>query len=737
MKILKRFVWGITALIILAMMAATLLEKAFGTEYAYTHVYGSPAFLCAWGVMAAGGLVYLLTRRSSLRPAVLLLHLSWLVILGGALLTHLTGRQGSLHLRTGEPQTAAYTGSDGVSEQLPFSIRLQEFHIEYYQGTLTPMDFISRIQIYDKQGNREGTVSMNRIFTHRSYRFYQSSYDDDGQGTTLSVACDPWGITVTYTGYALLLVSITGFFFDRRSHFRRLLNHPLLRKALLILVFIPSFTLKAAPNVLPEPVAAEMGCLYVFHNGRICPLQTLAREFTLKLYGKASYREWTAEQVLTGWMFYHSSWKEEPLFRIKDRTTRQLLGLHGTYARATDFIGQDGSFKLEQALQKADAPARQAIGEASEKFNLASMAATGTLIRIFPVPDKVHHTLQWCSQTDRLPKDMADQEWLFIRRALSYVQELVFQHREEEAIRVIRKIRTYQEKVGGAALPGNSHFLAEIIYNRCSHPLPVASLLLTAGLVGFLLALNRFIHEEEFSRREYLILNTILILAWAYQLFTLSLRGYVSGHFPLANGFETMQFMSACALILTFFFQRKFVMILPCGLLVSGLAQLVSTLGESNPAITPLLPVLSSPLLSLHVTVIMIAYSLLACIWLNGLTALLLQIRSKKHERLGMRLAIASRIMLYPAVFCLAAGIFIGAVWANVSWGRYWGWDPKEVWALITLLIYSTALHPISLPAFQKPIFFHIFAVVAFLSVLVTYFGVNFLLGGMHSYAAG
>lgn len=206
------------------------------------------------------------------------------------------------------------------------------------------------------------------------------------------------------------------------------------------------------------------------------------------------------------------------------------------------------------------------------------------------------------------------------------------------------------------------------------------------------------------------------------------LRWYIGGRIPLSNGYETMQFLALCIMAFALLMSRRYRQALGFGFLLSGFTLLVSYLGEMNPQITPLMPVLVSPWLSLHVSVIMMSYALFAFILLNGVWALCV-------PREAERLMTYSRLMLYPAVFLLTAGIFIGAVWANVSWGRYWGWDPKEVWALITMLIYALPLHATSLPWFRKPRFFHIYTIAAFLSVLITYFGVNFFLGGMHSYA--
>ena len=230
-------------------------------------------------------------------------------------------------------------------------------------------------------------------------------------------------------------------------------------------------------------------------------------------------------------------------------------------------------------------------------------------------------------------------------------------------------------------------------------------------------------------------MNVLLIIPFLYLTLTIALRGYIGNHLPLSNGYETMQFMAWVTLILSFYLQKRFILILPFGFLLCGLALLVSMLGEANPQITKLMPVLASPLLSIHVVVIMVAYSLLAFVMLNGVAAFILRFTHKEYRESVECLQLISRIILYPAVFLLAIGIFVGAVWANVSWGRYWGWDPKEVWALITMLVYALALHPASLHYFRRPLFFHLFSIVAFLTVLITYFGVNFLLGGMHSYA--
>jgi ABC-type transport system involved in cytochrome c biogenesis permease subunit len=231
------------------------------------------------------------------------------------------------------------------------------------------------------------------------------------------------------------------------------------------------------------------------------------------------------------------------------------------------------------------------------------------------------------------------------------------------------------------------------------------------------------------SRSRYLFVIYPLSLVICLTLL-LSLRWWVSGHVPVSNGYETMQFMAWAMLIITLVLQRRFAIISGLGTLIASFCLLVAMIAGGSPQITPLMPVLQSPLLSIHVMTVMCAYALFALITLLSIVALVT--KTPNNSKLS---TLNSQLLLYPAVFLLTTGIFLGAIWANVSWGTYWSWDPKETWALITLMIYAVPLHAESMPQFRNPRFYHAYLVFAFLSVLITYFGVNYLLGGMHSYA--
>lgn len=219
----------------------------------------------------------------------------------------------------------------------------------------------------------------------------------------------------------------------------------------------------------------------------------------------------------------------------------------------------------------------------------------------------------------------------------------------------------------------------------------------------------------------------------------LALRWVASGRVPMGNGYETMLLLAWLVMLVALAVVRRFRIALPFGLLLSGFFLLVSHISSMDPQISHLMPVLNSPLLSLHVSVIMAAFALLSLTFLCAVTALLLRLFRGRNatglaDQTG-RLALLSRLMLYPALALLGIGIFVGAVWANVSWGAYWNWDAKEVWGLITLMVYAVAAHDASLPFLRRPLGYHAFMALAFLTIVMTYFGVNYYLGGMHSYA--
>lgn len=681
---LKRLLIAVYICLVCLLAIATFLEQACGTDFVGKYIYHTFWFCCLWGILAALAVMALIRRQLWKHFPTLLLHGSFLVILAGAMLTFVSSRKGYVHLTVGNKVGSFVEQESGRRIDLPFTLLLDSFRVEHYPGTEAPADYVSHIRILRSGQDTDSascsrTVSMNRILSEQGFRFYQSSFDEDKRGSWLTVNYDPWGIGATYAGYVLLGISMIGLLFSHRGEFRRLMNHPLLRKGGVFCLLLLAGSMQVQGRTLPAlsiRQADSLACEQVIYHDRVVPFNTLARDFVVKLTGRPSYAGLTPEQIIGGWLLRPEVWQYEPMIYIKNRELCRLLNLKTPYASVADlFDGQ--RYRLQDFWQgrqetgRKMSPLEKAIVETDEKVGLILMLQKGTLIR-------------------PLPKDGS-------------VKPLP-----------LSKIR------------------AELIYNRIPFSKCLFMFNLTVGLLAFFhLVYCGLRHSSErsgLSRRINRFLVVALYAAFLFQLFGYGLRWYVGGRIPLSNGYETMQFMALCTLVLACLFRRRFPFTVPFGFLLSGFALLVAHLGQMNPQITPLMPVLVSPWLSMHVSLIMMSYALFAFIMLNGILALCI----RRHERMLMLL---SRLLLYPANFFLGAGIFMGAVWANVSWGRYWAWDPKEVWALITFLVYGMAFHSKSLSAFRRPLFFHIYMIAAFLTVLMTYFGVNYVLGGMHSYA--
>ena len=689
MKIFRHILSTLMAVLIVVMAAGTVVEKYHGSEYALSHVYGAWWFVALWGLAAAGMLFMLFQKQSWKRPVVCLLHISALLILLGALLTMLTGQHGEMTLHPGEANNVFKIEKNDESREvtLPFHLMLDRFEVVKYPGSRTPMDFVSHLQILDGGNATEATISMNNILKHKNYRFYQSDYDEEGN-SVLAVAHDPWGIGVTYAGYLLLLVSLVAMFIVPNGRFRQLLKKTSAKAAVILVLLTAGCCMPAlsanAPRTLPKESADKLGQLYVQYKGRVCPLQTLAKDFTTTLYGSARYHGLTSEQVLSGWMFYFDDWKDESI--------------------------------------------------SDKKYNLVLMLYNGELLKLYPHADSLGE-VTWYSQNDVLPLDVSDGEYLFIRKQLSLCKEYVVAGDFKSLDEVLEKTKIYQEKYSQGLTQPKAQYRAERIYNRLTTGRWLAFVNIVLGLVFFAVSLICIGKGRKLYRplRWFAIVWMALLGAFLALLFIL--RWVAGGHVPMAGSFDSMNLLALSICILALILSHRHEMALPAGLLMTGFVLLVQMMGGSNPPVAYLMPVLASPLLSLHVTVIMMAYALLFFIMLNGITAVFVRFSKSGSPDYTGRLRDISMLLLYPAVALLTIGIFIGAVWANVSWGTYWSWDPKEVWALITLLVYLIPLHSAFFTEENRPMRFHLYAIFAFLSVLMTYFGVNFLLGGMHSYA--
>ncbi len=724
------------------LIVATVLEKFQGTEVVRSNIYNSPGFALFWIFLVMLMVQVFFKQKLFRKKIVFAMHFSFVFILLGALLSWGISRQGTLHLRQGI-EIHEYKDQKGHTCQLPFSLDLEDFTVVYYSGTSSIQDYISHLLITDKEEKltRSLEVSMNKIGKYKGYRFYQSGYDQDGDGTLLSIQYNPLGIIVTYFGYLLLIISMCLMFFYKESDFRKIAARLQLKPKTVLMVLMLAGTgqLFAAskPKVLPKDIASEFCDMNVEYNGRICPLQTVAYDFTLKLYGKTSYKGFNAEQVFTGWLFYFSSWRKEPMLEIKGDAVRSLLGISTGYACFDDYFTKEREYKLAEPINKINIgkhfQGEKYYKKADEKYNIIGMLYSGDMLQVFPAQNN-HGNIQWYASGMLLPETLKREQWVFIRKSLDYAREMVLKKSWNDLSYLLDKIKIYQKKESGNSMPSSLRLDAEKVYNSFIYGKFLSMVLVSLGIISFFIVLRAFIKKQPVLKFYLFVFSWILILAFIYESISILLRGIVSQHLPLSNGYETMLFMSWCSLFLTIIFYKRLHFIISFGFLSAGFSLMVAMFSKGDPGITHLVPVLSSPLLSIHVMSIMLSYTLLMFVMFIGITALFLSLSKHNYSKDILNLQLLSRLILFPAIFCLVLGVIFGSVWANVSWGRYWGWDPKEVWALITLLIYSFALHSKFLKRFRKPLAFHMFTILAFLSVLFTYFGVNFLLGGIHSY---
>ena len=750
---IKKIILILYVLVLISMAVATIVEKSQGTDYVHVHYYGAWWFILMWAVMAALGIYYIIQRKVK-RASTWALHLSFIIILTGALITHLSAKRGMIHLRTGQPTNSYIMASDdgeGMKEEkLPFSLCLEDFEAKMHDGTQAVADYSSRFTVMDGNEKSEGLVSMNNIYSHRSYRFYQSSYDEDGKGSVLAINADPFGIPVTYTGYALLFLSLIWMLLDPKGGNRKLLASPLLKKgALGIALLLSVGNLQAAETgaldhaVLPKETAEKFGELNILYNDRICPVQTYALDFCKKIYGARSYKGLTAEQVLSGWIFYGDEWAKEPFIRVKSGELKSTLNLPD-YCSVSQFFNKDmGGYTIGQYVQEyyngAQDKFHQQAADIDGKIQLIMDLRQGVSLKVLPYTftknvrtSKDHPfikagTTTWFSPTDKLPYAVEKQHALYITNVFSLLYGDVKAGNIDRVNIFFDKMKKYQQISGGNSLPSSTQYKAERINNAFPFATVLFMVNLTLGFIALFYTIYRMTKKREVKVLD-IALPILLVVSFLALTFGLVLRWIISGNVPMSNGYESMLTVAWFVMLIAIFMQFRIRLVMVFGFLLSGFFLLVSHINQMDPAIGQMMPVLNSPLLSMHVSIIMMSYALLSLTFICGIMGICM----RSH---GEELQALSRVFLYPALTCMGFGIFIGAIWANVSWGNYWSWDSKETWALITFMIYAVVVHTQSLPIFRKPLAYHIYITLAFLSIVMTYFGVNYFLTGMHSYA--
>lgn len=639
--------------------------------------------------------------------------------------------------------------------ELPFGIRLNQFVLERYPGSNSPSSFTSHVHVIDRQQgvDKPFSIFMNNILSYRGYRFYQSSYDEDERGTYLSVNKDFVGTAVSYFGYFVLTLGIIWSLFAKGSRFRRLISKPV--SAVVLLLLINSSTLLAQDEapIIPRKHAQEFGALLVQDKGgRMKPVSTLSGEVLRKLNRSNKFQGQSPEQVYLGMSVFPDYWQHTPMIKVKNHELQILLGIEGNRASFVDFFnhGVDGSYKLRGIVQDAFAqkPAQRSalqkeIIKVDEKVNILYMIFSGQMARIFPTP---HHPDNLWLSMDDISKGM-DSLYMeqFSEAYSSYVVGVRAATQSgswDSASKLLQKIDRIQQQYGGEILPTSAKVKAELLSNRL---MVFERLIPLYGFTGFLLLIIVFVQmfsTPKGRNRLFSILAAVLLFGFAMQTFAIALRWYIAGRAPLSNGFESMVYVAWAAMLAGFIFSRRSKVVLPATALLSTLVLFVAHLSWMDPEITNLVPVLKSYWLTIHVAVITASYGFFGLGAIVGLFNIFLYAFQNKNNHSVVKghiesITIINELNLTLGLYLLTIGSFLGAVWANESWGRYWAWDPKETWALITMLVYAFVLHMRLIPSFKSSFALNLGSLVGIGSVLMTYFGVNYYLSGLHSYAGG
>jgi len=635
---------------------------------------------------------------------------------------------------------------------IPFMLKLNEFQIERYPGSNSPSSFASEVTLIDPEMSikEDRRIYMNNVLKHRGYRFYQSSYDQDELGTILSVNRDSVGTSITYIGYFFLMLGMFVALFARKNRFARLArrgNEAARAKAILIAALMILGSVSIFAQQLPAPSkeqAKEFGQLWAQgKEGRFKPVNTLSNEIVRKVTGETHLDGLNADQILLGIILYPQEWKSAPLFEVDNPELHMLLGFKGATVSFNDFL-PNGKYLLSEFVNNAynkKVPERtefdKEVMKLDERVNIMYMVQNGGMLRIFP--DLESENNAWVSVSEMFEPGQAITDTI-AQVYLAYADAL---RTGDEALasQIVSFVGKYQEK-NCDILPQESRKNAEIYYNKLRLFNRLAPFY---ALFGIILIIVQFLRIFKPGRLvNYLFKIGIIHLAVAFALHTmaLGLRWYIGGHAPLSNGYESMIFVSWISLLAGLIFVKKSGFAISLTAILSALSLLVAHLSWMNPDITNLVPVLKSPWLTIHVTVIMAGYGFLGLSALAGFINLVFYAIQDKNNSSKItpvidQITTVNHMSIIVGLYFLTAGVFLGGVWANESWGRYWGWDPKETWALISVLVYAFIAHMHNFPGFKGGYAFNLGSLVGYSSILMTYFGVNYFLGGMHSYAGG
>ncbi len=640
--------------------------------------------------------------------------------------------------------------------ELPFSIKLRDFILDRYPGSNTPSSYASEVSVIDKDKSFDYRIYMNHVLDYKGYRFFQASYDPDEGGTVLAVNHDP-GATMSYIGYFLLTLGMFWSLFTKNGRFRKLLNQTKKLQegtlALLILLSVFSATSLRAETIQDfdkQHIERFSSLALQDAAGRMKPVDTMANEVLSKIYGKKSFEGKSASEVFLGMMLAPDIYENTPIIKITHPQIAKDIGLDKNvkYASFKDFF--DGNnYKLFSLIQEANRkrPIERSkydkeLINVDERVNVAFMTFRGSLFRVFPLPNDPNNT--WAAPIDAInaitDEKLKELVKVITSNYFTQVSDALKSNDWSKADEGLGFLKKYQEKFGAQVIPSQSHIDLEILYNKLDIFSKLTPYYMFFALIALIFTFVQMFRGVKLSSKFTSIVFVFLSLGLFVHLFGVALRWYISGFAPWSNAYGAMIFIGAMTIFAGLVVGRKNLLVLSASALLGGITMLVAHLSDMNPQITTLMPVLKSYWLMIHVALIISGDGFFGLGSILSLFALVIMIFKDKmsmaHKSLS-ELTNLSEMSIIIGLVLFTVGNFLGGVWANESWGRYWGWDPKETWAAVTILIYAAVVHLRFIPSLKTTYVYNLAALWAYSTVLMTYFGVNYYLSGLHSYAAG
>lgn len=692
--------------------------------------------------------------------------------------------------KTGEPQVVKLGGLEftllmgSKVYELPFSMRLNDFIADKYPGTEKSYSaFKSKVTVMDKGKNTDAEIYMNHILDYGGYRFFQSSFDPDEKGTVLSVNHDFWGTLITYIGYFLLFFGMLALLFDKNTRFadlkKKLAQVKAKKQALATLVLILlscfvqaqhtdhdghqhnsplgvpakfSFLDSVKKYAVPEIQAEKFGRLVIQdEGGRLKPVNTFSSELLRKVSKSDTYEGLNSDQVFLSMVMYPRAWENLPVIYLKrgNDSIRKIIGVDAEvkYVKFKDFITENGMYKLAPFLDDAYKTTnpnnfQKDFVEADKKINLLYSAMYGGILKIFPVPkDKSNKWVSYMELNQATGTDLDK-----IKNAFPYyLNELGRASKTKNytlANTLLKGLEDFQKKYGKAVRPSDQQIDSEIVLNKYDVFRNLFWLYMLAGSLMLVLVIARIFTNHRVLRIAINSFHVFIGILFALHTAGLIARWYVSGHAPWSDAYESMIYVAWATMFFSLTFDRKSKLTIAAGTFVTSMILMVAHMSWMDPQIANLQPVLNSYWLMIHVAVIVMSYGPFTLGMILGIIALVLMLATNEKNKEVMLLNIKeityiNEMALTLGLVLLTIGNFLGGQWANESWGRYWGWDPKETWALISIMVYAFVIHARLVPGLRGLFAFNFMSALAFASILMTYFGVNFHLTGMHSYATG